>query len=257
MQGHRNSDHFQQGRRYGPGSSGRGGRSGDRFGGDPRGRSGGRGRGRGSRDSAGFGRHGGFGPGFGGPMFGRGPRVGRGDVRAAILALLTEEPMHGYQIITELTERSGGVWRPSPGSVYPTLQAMEDQGLVTADTAEGRRVFRLTDEGRDAAAAAGDGPAPWEDAARSADRSLVDLKGLAFEVGAAIMQVGQTGSDAQIRTVADILSETRRRIYLVLADGAGDDHASRSGPGTETGSGTSSDAGSDGGSEASEAGSGR
>ena len=85
--------------------------------------------------------------GFGGPMFGRGPKVGRGDVRAAIIALLAEEPMHGYQIITELTERSGGVWRPSPGSVYPTLQVMEDQGLVTADKSEGRRVFSLTAEG--------------------------------------------------------------------------------------------------------------
>ncbi len=162
-------------------------------------------------------------------MFGRGPKVGRGDVRAAILALLTEEPMHGYQIITELTERSRGVWRPSPGSVYPTLQAMEDQGLVTADTSEGRRVFRLTDEGREVAAAAGDGPAPWEDAARGADRSLVDLKGLAFEVGAAIMQVGQAGSDEQISSVADILRETRRRIYLVLADGADNDRASTGG----------------------------
>ena len=84
----------------------------------------------------GFGRHGGFGPGFG-----RGRKARRGDVRAAILALLAEEPMHGYQIITELIERSGGVWRPSPGSVYPTLSALEDQGLVTADTSEGRRVF--------------------------------------------------------------------------------------------------------------------
>jgi len=69
-------------------------------------------------------------------MFGRGPKRGRGDVRAAIVALLAEEPMHGYQIITELSERSGGAWRPSPGSVYPTLQALEDQGLVTADKAE-------------------------------------------------------------------------------------------------------------------------
>ena len=167
----------------------------------------------------GFGRHGGFGPGFGGPMFGRGPKVGRGDVRAAIIALLAEEPMHGYQIITELTERSGGVWRPSPGSVYPTLQVMEDQGLVTADKSEGRRVFSLTDEGRAAADAAGDGPAPWEEAARGADRSLVDLRGLMGEVGAAIMQVGQAGTDQQVKAVGEILSETRRRIYLVLANG--------------------------------------
>jgi DNA-binding PadR family transcriptional regulator len=152
-------------------------------------------------------------------MFGRGPKRGRGDVRAAIIALLAEEPMHGYQIITELTERSGGVWRPSPGSVYPTLQALEDQGLVTADQTEGRRVFSLTEEGRAAAEAAGDGPAPWESAARGADRSLVDLRGLMFEVGAAIMQVGRAGSESQVKAVGEILTDTRRRIYLVLADG--------------------------------------
>ncbi len=128
--------------------------------------------------------------------------------------------MHGYQIITELTERSGGVWHPSPGSVYPTLQALEDQGLVTANRTEGRRVFSLTDEGRAAAEAAGDGPAPWEDAARGANRSLVDLRGLMFEVGAAILQVGRTGSDRQVKAVGEILTDTRRRIYLVLADGS-------------------------------------
>ena len=126
-----------------------------------------------------------FGPGWGwgGRGFGRGRKVGRGDVRAAILALLAEEPMHGYQIITELTERSGGEWRPSPGSVYPTLQALEDQGLVIADKAEGRRVFRLTTEGTVEADAAGDGPAPWEVASRGANRSLVDLRDLMTEVG--------------------------------------------------------------------------
>ena len=207
----------------------------DRFGGTNRGRGGGRGRGRGRADGfgPGFGR-GGFGPGFGGPMFGRGPKVGRGDVRAAIIALLAEEPMHGYQIITELTERSGGVWRPSPGSVYPTLQVMEDQGLVTADKSEGRRVFSLTEEGRAAADAAGDGPAPWEEAARGADRSLVDLRGLMGEWMSAIMQVGQAGSDRQIKAVGEILSETRRRIYLVLADGGEGDPASETSE-TDTG----------------------
>ena len=183
------------------------------------------------------------GPGFGGPMFGRGPKVGRGDVRAAIIALLAEEPMHGYQIITELTERSGGVWRPSPGSVYPTLQVMEDQGLVTADKSEGRRVFSLTDEGRAAAAAAGDGPAPWEEAARGADRSLVDLRGLMGEVGAAIMQVGQAGSDQQVKAVGEILSETRRRIYLVLANGSDGDPSATDAPSASAPSGTSGTSG--------------
>jgi DNA-binding PadR family transcriptional regulator len=158
-------------------------------------------------------------------MFGRGVKRGRGDVRAAILALLAEEPMHGYQIITELSERSGGAWRPSPGSVYPTLQALEDQGLVSAHKSDGRRVFSLTDDGRAAAAAAGDGPAPWEDAASDADRSLVDLQSLMFEVGAAIMQVGRAGSKHQIKAVGEILTDTRRRIYLVLADGTPADDA--------------------------------
>lgn len=200
---------------FGPRPFPRGGR-GDRLGDAARARGGGRGRGRGrgGEFGGGFGRGGEF-----GPMFGRGPKVGRGDVRAAILALLAEEPMHGYQIITELTERSGGVWRPSPGSVYPTLQAMEDQGLVTANKSEGRRVFSLTDEGKATADAAGDGPAPWEDAARGANRSLVDLRGLMMAVGAAVMQMGRAGSEQQIKAVGEILDETRRRIYLILAEG--------------------------------------
>jgi DNA-binding PadR family transcriptional regulator len=153
-------------------------------------------------------------------MFGRGQKRERGDVRAAILALLAEEPMHGYQIITELTERSGGVWSPSPGSVYPTLQALEDQGLVTADKSEGRRVFSLTAEGRTAAEEVADVPAPWERAARGANRSLLDLRGLMGEVAAATMQVGRSGSESQVKAVGEILADTRRRIYLVLADGA-------------------------------------
>jgi len=174
----------------------------------------GRGRGRGRGDfGPPFGRHGGFGPGFG-----RGAKVRRGDVRAAILALLAEQPMHGYQIITELSERSGGAWRPSPGSVYPTLSALEDQGLVTADQAEGKRVFSLTDEGRAEAEAAGDGPSPWEEAA-AGDRPVADLRGLMVQVAKATMQVGQAGTNGQIKAVADILTDTRRRIYLVLADG--------------------------------------
>jgi len=232
MHGHRRFDQAEEGHaRFGPGAHDHGEWH-DLLGDVRRGRGGGRGRGRRGPQGfgPGFGDHGGFGPGFGGPMFGRRAKVGRGDVRAAIIALLAEEPMHGYQIITELTDRSGGVWRPSPGSVYPTLQAMEDQGLVTAAKSEGRRVFSLTDEGRAAAAAAGDGPAPWEDAASGADRSLVGLRGLMFEVGAAIFQVARAGSEQQIGAVGEILDDTRRRIYLVLADGTA--------PGTEPGPGT-------------------
>ena len=219
MHGHNRFDDTNASPEGGPGFPGRRDRY-DRLGGAPRGRVGGRGRGWDDAFGLGGGRHGAFGAGFGPPMFGRGPRRGRGDVRAAILALLAEEPMHGYQIITELTERSGGVWAPSPGSVYPTLQALEDQGLVSADKSEGRRVFSLTAEGRTAAEEAADGPAPWERAARGADRSLVDLGGLMFEVAAAATQVGRSGSESQVKAVGEILADTRRRIYLVLADGA-------------------------------------
>lgn len=197
----------------------------DRFAASERGRN----RGRGGRRPDGFRRHGGFGPGFGGPMFGRGPRVGRGDVRAAILALLAEAPMHGYQMINELAERSGGVWRPSPGSVYPTLQVLEDEGLVTADRTEGRRVFTLTAKGREVVAAMGEGPAPWDDAARDVDHSLVDLRGLMFQVGAAIIQAGQAGTDEQVQQVKDILTDTRRKIYRVLAEDP-DTSGSETGP---------------------------
>ena len=113
-----------------------------------------------------------FGPGY---AFGR--RAGRGDIRAAILALLAEEPMHGYQIIQELAERTGGVWRPSPGSVYPTLQQLEDEELVRETASEsGKRVYELTDAGREQAAAA---PAPWTTVAGESESELVALRDLA------------------------------------------------------------------------------
>ncbi len=219
--GHTHDD-ATDGAEFAPGFPGRV----DRFAGSPRIRGGRRGRGRGEGFGPGFGRGIGFGPGFG-----RGPKVGRGDVRAAILALLAEEPMHGYQIITELTDRSGGVWQPSPGSVYPTLQALEDQGLVTADKAEGKRVFSLTDQGRTEAEAAADGPAPWEDVARDADTGVQGLRGLMVQVLKATQQVAHAGTNQQIATVAGILTETRRKIYLVLADEApaGTDGSTRAG----------------------------
>jgi len=123
--------------------------------------------------------------------------------------------------MTEITERSGGVWHPSPGSVYPTLQALEDEGLVVATTAEGRRVFQLTDEGREAARVLGERPAPWEVASRHGDRSTRDLRRLVGDVAQATAQTVRTGSPDQLESVRDLLAETRRRIYLVLAEGPG------------------------------------
>lgn len=170
-----------------------------------------------------FGHHGpgpGFGPwggGFGGPFFGRGPKVGRGDVRAAILALLAEEPMHGYQVIQELTERSGGVWRPSPGSIYPTLQMLEDEGLVKGTETQGRRVFQLTEAGEaEVAKRDRDTPAPWEVFGEAGP--LMDLREIGFGVVAAVRQVAQTGSERQIARAKEILAETRKSLYRLLGE---------------------------------------
>jgi len=175
----------------------------------------------------------GFGPGFdprggfplGGPGFGRGGRgggrgrrAGRGDVRLGILTLLAEEPMHGYQIIQELAERSGGVWRPSPGSVYPTLAALEDEGLVRAEQSEGKRVFHLTEAGQGVVAESADRPKPWDEVANEADGTLVALRDQLFHVGSATMQVAQAGSKEQVAQAQKILGETRRKLYLLLAE---------------------------------------
>jgi DNA-binding PadR family transcriptional regulator len=166
---------------------------------------------------------GGWGPGFddrfgpmGGPFFGRGPKVGRGEVRDAIQVLLAEQPMHGYQIIQELTERSGGVWRPSPGSVYPTLQQLEDEDLVRAEEADGKRVFHLTPAGEAAGADRGARPAPWE--REDAGGPLMELFNTALTLRAAVMQVAQAGSDRQVTAAKEILSRARKELYKLLAE---------------------------------------
>ena len=132
-------------------------------------------------------------------FLGPGPRAGRGDIRAAILALLVEGPMHGYQIMRELSERTGGVWRPSPGSVYPTLQQLQDEALVSSvETESGRRTFELTEEGRRAAAEL-ETPAPWETVADESESAGVELRDLVFQVIAAARQVVQAGDTSRGR----------------------------------------------------------
>jgi DNA-binding PadR family transcriptional regulator len=166
-------------------------------------------RGRGGPAGRGPRGHGRGGRGFGGPR-----RAARGDVRAAILALLGEQPMHGYQIIAELDERTGGVWKPSPGSVYPTLQLLEDEGLVRADAEGGKKVFHLTEEGT-AAAAAGES-APWE--AVVGDAGQVDLRrGLGQLIGA-FKQVAQTGTPDQVERAGRVLNDARKALYGILAE---------------------------------------
>jgi DNA-binding PadR family transcriptional regulator len=170
-----------------------------------------------------------FGPPFGGPFgpggpgFGpggrhhRGGRARRGNVRAAILALLGERPMHGYEMIQELTNRTGGVWRPSPGSVYPALQLLEDEGLITSQQAEGKRLFSLTDAGR-AEAGQASSQSPWDEVTEGVDPANLKLRDTAFQVGAAVMQVATAGGEAQKAKALEVLNETRRKIYSILAE---------------------------------------
>jgi DNA-binding PadR family transcriptional regulator len=170
---------------------------------------------RGSRRGPGGG-WGGPGP-WGGARFG-GPRRARGDVRLAILAPLTEQPMHGYQMIQEIAERSGGRWQPSPGSVYPTLQALEDEGLVRATRTDDKRVYELTDAGREQVEALGDRVrAPWDldgDEAVGA-RELAEQMG---QFAGAFKQVLRSGSPAQHARARDVLSDAKRALYQILAD---------------------------------------
>jgi DNA-binding PadR family transcriptional regulator len=168
----------------------------------------------------GFGFGFGFGPGQRGP---RGRRARRGDIRAAALLLLAEEPRNGYGLMQEIEDRSGGVWRPSPGSVYPALAQLEDEGLVRSVERDGRKLFELTDEGR----AYVDGHreqlgTPWETVAEGVPDELHELRLAAQALAVAAMQVAQTGSKAQLTDATRILEDARRGLYRLLA---GDDPA--------------------------------
>nr|WP_026220711.1 PadR family transcriptional regulator [Wenjunlia vitaminophila] len=169
---------------------------------------------------AAFGPFGPFGPhgGWGGPRGrGRRGRARRGDVRASILALLTDRPMHGYEMIQEIGERSGGAWRPSPGSVYPTLQLLEDEGLISSEESAGRRLFTLTESGR--AEAAGGPEAPWEQAAQEGDwESVHEVKQAVTGLFSAFAQVMSTGSEQQRDKALAVVNEARKKLYLILAD---------------------------------------
>lgn len=147
------------------------------------------------------------------------PKVKKGDVRAAALALLAEEPRNGYQIIQEIAGRSHGIWRPSPGSVYPALQQLEDEGLVRAREDGGRRTYELTEAGRAHVADNQDELAePWAAVADSVSDELVDMRALLGQVGMAMHQVAMAGTHAQHNEARRILVQTRRALYRLLAD---------------------------------------
>jgi DNA-binding PadR family transcriptional regulator len=163
-----------------------------------------------------------FGGGWGSGPFGRGRggprgRARRGDVRASILALLKDRPMHGYEMIQEIAERSGNAWRPSPGSVYPTLQLLEDEGLIESATEGGKKLFTLTAGGRAEAEA---GPeAPWEEAGRGVDwEAMQEIKQAGIGLVEAFRQVWATGNPGQREKAMAVVNEARKRLYLILAD---------------------------------------
>jgi DNA-binding PadR family transcriptional regulator len=161
-----------------------------------------------------FGPGGPFGHGHG--RHGRG-RGRRGNVRAAILALLLDRPMHGYEMISELESRTGGVWRPSPGSVYPTLQLLEDEGLIVSEESGGRRRFTLTEAGR-AEAQRENQPPPWEEFDDDAMSGWHDIKNATLGAMQALREVMMSGNDEQRRRAVEVIEEARRKLYAILAD---------------------------------------
>jgi DNA-binding PadR family transcriptional regulator len=172
-------------------------------------------------------------PDFGGPFFkmrvpgpgghfggfgGRRHRMRRGNVRAAILLLLEDSPRNGYQVMQELEERSGGAWRPSPGSVYPALQLLADEGLIRGETREGGTIYELTDAGRKHIEEHREQlGSPWEVAGAGVPDSARELMHLAMQLGIAARQVIQAGSDEQTKAASEILTDARKKLYGILA----------------------------------------
>jgi DNA-binding PadR family transcriptional regulator len=151
-------------------------------------------------------------------FFGRGrpgPAIRRGEIRPLILAALQQKPMHGYEVIQELEAESGGRWRPSAGSVYPTLQQLGDEGLVTSEEVDGRRTYTLTDEGRAAAAVASTTRSPWTEPEEEREP---DIRQLAVQLAGAVIQVHKMGSPRARGEARRILTDARRQMYRLLAE---------------------------------------
>ena len=152
-----------------------------------------------------------------GSGYGRGHhRVRRGDVRSAILALLDDRPMHGYEMIQELEERTGGRWSPSAGSIYPTLQLLEDEGLIKGEEVEDRKVYALTDSGREAVPESTEGKRPWEQGDEDTPRFQFRSE-LMRTVGAA-KQIARGDDEEHLAKGAEILKDARRKLYGILAE---------------------------------------
>jgi DNA-binding PadR family transcriptional regulator len=154
---------------------------------------------------------------FGGPRR-RGPRVRRGDVRAGVLLLLAEEPRNGYAIMQEIERRTDGVWRPSPGAVYPALSQLEDEGLVRAIERDRRRSYELTDEGRTYVEERREElVAPWDAVNAEVDDEVWQLMQRGRELGMTLFQIVNSGTDAQIAQAREVLDGARKALYRILA----------------------------------------
>ena len=140
-------------------------------------------------------------------------RARRGDIKFLILEVLAEAPRHGYDIILALEQKSNGRYRPSPGSVYPTLTLLEEGGFITGEAADGKRVFTITDAGRAMLASR-----PVDAATASENDEGVDLRGAAVKLAAAVMQAARTSDAGGQERIRAILDGARREIYKILAE---------------------------------------
>jgi DNA-binding PadR family transcriptional regulator len=158
------------------------------------------------------GHHGhGYGRGRRGWGHGDGPRARRGDVKYFILEVLAQGPRHGYDVISALEEKTGGRYRPSPGSVYPTLQLLEDGGYATSETVDGKRVYTITDAGRKL----------LEERAPEAEGDVGegdDLRSVFFKLAEAVRQAACVAGPAEQVKLREILTGARREVYKVLAE---------------------------------------
>jgi DNA-binding PadR family transcriptional regulator len=144
----------------------------------------------------------------------------RGDIRTAALLLLAEEPRNGYEIMQEVQDRSEGVWRPSPGSVYPALSQLEDEGLIRSQEIDGRKVFVITDAGRKVLEERGsERPAPWEEMSSGVGDEYAQIGKLVREIAFAFSQLARTGSQTQLADAREVLVQARRELYRILGEG--------------------------------------
>jgi DNA-binding PadR family transcriptional regulator len=132
--------------------------------------------------------------------------------------LLAERPMHGYEMIKELEERTQGAWTPSAGSIYPMLQLLEEEGLIQGEESDGKRRFTLTETGATAQEAKAGEETPWDAVRAGAAPEAIHLRDSVGKLHHAIGQVFHAADDGQQKRVRELLDETRRKIYAILAE---------------------------------------